>query len=74
MNDFITTQRQAVMQEIKTINREFKYAREAYEYAQANNDEQIMAYWKNVERNICERADKVWGLLDTIDAYIETIS
>ena len=61
------------MQEIRNINAQFKYAREAEEAAEAAGDEQASTFWHKRCLELCDEADKVWGLLETIDKYIETL-
>lgn len=73
MTNFIETQREAVMQEIRNINAQFKYTREAEEAAEAAGDEQASTFWHKRCLELCDEADKVWGLLETIDKYIETL-
>ena len=73
MTNFINTQREAVMQEVRNINAQFKHTREAREAAEERNDEQSVAFWFNQEKNLCNKAEEVWGLLEVIDAYIEKL-
>ena len=69
MANFIQTQLDATMQEIKAINAQFKLTREALEAAEKRNDEHSATFWKNQERILCDKADEVWGLYCLIEEY-----
>ena len=73
MTNFIETQRDAVFQEIKNINAQFKHTREAAEAADAQGDEQASKFWHDRCLELCDKADEVWGLLDVIEKYMETL-
>lgn len=73
MTNFITNNREAVMQEIRNVNAHCSCCRLEAEKADANGDKESARFWGDKQWDLCQDLDKLWGMLDAIDTFIETL-
>ena len=73
MNKFLTAQREALMQEIRIANTQCTYTRNEVEAAEAINDMESVKFWNDKCMSICEDVKQLWGALDAMDSFLETI-
>lgn len=73
MTNFLTNNREAVMQEIRNVNAHCTCCRLEAEKAEANGDTENAKFWGDKQWELCEDVQKLWGMLDAIDTYLETL-
>lgn len=73
MNNFTTTQKDAVLAEISSINTQWAESGKMADAALADNDIKSFEFWQNACKECHKRADEAWGLFEVIEAYEQSL-